>query len=139
MRLTVRTSSCVEGISPIRAERVPILGRSWSMYSNDRSSVSCRAPGRFIDCGSIGQVAEPQLARRTSAAKNAVTAKPTRAARSAAQDKECMQAPPGRSGLSGRGVRRGAGVPPGGKKRTRRGGGGGGGGEGGGGGGGGGA
>src|ERR1700674_5942627 len=94
------------------------------MYWNDRSRVNCRAPGRFIDWGSIGQVAEPQLARRTSAPKNAVTAKPTRAARSAAEDRERMQTPPDqkkwlrpiREGAEG-GVRPGAGVPRGGRSR----------------------
>src|SRR5690349_11626904 len=33
------------------------------MYCSERSNVHCPADGRFSDCGSIGQVAEPQLAR----------------------------------------------------------------------------
>lgn len=64
MRFTVRISSSPSsGGSGRETSRRPCWRRSWSMYWNERSSVPWPAAGRFRDCGSIGHVAEPQLAR----------------------------------------------------------------------------
>src|SRR5512140_63198 len=64
MRFTVRISSSPSaGGSGRETSRRPCWRRSWSMYWNERSSVHCPAAGRFSDWGSIGHVAEPQLAR----------------------------------------------------------------------------